>query len=60
MTEIETKCHDLAVAFASHAASFESRPLVESEFLDLYAKAYSVFSDEIHSVIDISDGSNRN
>ena len=60
MTDIEIRCHDLAIAYASHAASFYDRLLEKQEFLVLYAEAYSVFSDEIRTVMDVSDGSNRN
>lgn len=60
MTDIEKRCHDLAVAYAAYASSREEYLLKEPEFLDLYASAYSVFSDEIRTVMDVSDGSNRN
>ncbi len=58
MTDIEKKCHDLAIAFVScKLAKEDNSDLKESEFLDLYASAYEVFSDEIRSVVDDADSS---
>lgn len=52
MDNLEQRCHDLAVAFASYKASREAESeWDESDFLDAYATAYQRFSDEIRSVM---------
>lgn len=56
MNDLEKRCHDLAVAFASYKASRDdSHEWPESEFLGAYATAYGRFSDEIRSVLFDAD-----